>query len=64
MDYTSKINPNQSVPALIPFDRKFRHWLIELTSFKPKLLIRFIMNKPCQNKLISISCSGKINKIR
>ena len=26
---------------------KFRPWLIELTSFKPKLLIRFIMNKPC-----------------
>ena len=27
--------------------RKFRPRLIELTSFKPKLLIRFIMNKPC-----------------
>ena len=26
---------------------KFRHRLIELTSFKPKLLIRFIINKPC-----------------
>ena len=26
---------------------KFRPWLIELTNFKPKLLIRFIMNKPC-----------------
>ena len=26
---------------------KFRPWLIELTSFKPKLLIRFIMNKTC-----------------
>ena len=27
--------------------RKFRYRLIELTSFKPKLLIKFIMNKPC-----------------
>ena len=27
--------------------RKFRPWLIELTSFKSKLLIRFIMNKTC-----------------
>ena len=26
---------------------KFRPQLIELTSFKPKLLIRFIMNKTC-----------------
>ena len=26
---------------------KFRLQLLELTSFKPKLLIRFIMNKPC-----------------
>ena len=26
---------------------KFRPRLIELTSFKPKLLIRFIMNKTC-----------------
>ena len=26
---------------------KFRLRLIELTSFKPKLLIRFIMNKTC-----------------
>ena len=31
--------------ALIPLVGKFRLWLIELTSFKPKLLIRFIMNK-------------------
>ena len=38
---------NQSVLALIPLVGKFRPWLIELTSFKPKLLIRFIMNKPC-----------------
>ena len=29
----------------LPFVWKFRPWLIELTSFKPKLLIRFIMNK-------------------
>ena len=29
------------------FVRKFRPQLIELTSFKPKLLIRFIMNKTC-----------------
>ena len=29
------------------FVGKFRPRLIELTSFKPKLLIRFIMNKPC-----------------
>ena len=27
--------------------RKFRPQLIELTSFKPNLLIRFIMNKTC-----------------
>ena len=26
---------------------KFRPWLIELISFNPKLLIRFIMNKRC-----------------
>ena len=26
---------------------KFRRQLIELTNFKPKLLIRFIMNKTC-----------------
>ena len=26
---------------------KFRPRLLKLTSFKPKLLIRFIMNKPC-----------------
>ena len=26
---------------------KFRPWLIELTNFKPKFLIRFIMNKTC-----------------
>ena len=26
---------------------KFKPWLIELTSFKLKLLIKFIMNKPC-----------------
>ena len=26
---------------------KFRPRLIELTNFKPKLLIRFIMNKTC-----------------
>ena len=33
---------------ILPFDvGKFRPRLIELTSFKLKLLIRFIMNKPC-----------------
>ena len=37
---------NQSVPTLIPLVGKFRPRLIELTSFKLKLLIRFIMNKP------------------
>ena len=47
MDHTTQINPNQSVPALIPFVGKFRPQLIELTSFKSKLLIRFIMNKTC-----------------
>ena len=26
---------------------KFRPWLIELTSFKPKLLIKFIIDKTC-----------------
>ena len=29
------------------FVEKFRPQLIEITSCKPKLLIRFIMNKPC-----------------
>ena len=43
---------------------KFRPRLIELTSFKPKLLIKFIMNKSCLIKLTSISCSRKLNKIR
>ena len=47
---------------------KFRPRLIKLTSFKPKSLIRFIMNKPCKNKLTSISCQyhtvEKINKTR
>ena len=28
------------------FVGKYRPWLIELTSFKLKLLIRYIMNKP------------------
>ena len=37
---------------------KFRPQLIELTSFKSKLLIRFIMNKPCYNKQTSISCQN------
>ena len=37
---------------------KFRPWLIELTSFKPKLLIRFIRNKTCKNKQTSISCQN------
>ena len=37
---------------------KFRPQLIELTSFKPKLLIRFLMNKTCQNKQISLSCQN------
>ena len=37
---------------------KFRPRLIKLTSFKPKLLIRFIMNKTCQNKQTSISCQN------
>ena len=48
---------------------KFRSQLIELTSFKLKLLIRFIRNKTCKNKQTNInimleSCSGKINKTR
>ena len=41
--------------ALIPLVGKFRPQLIKVTSFKPKLLIRSIMNKPCSNKQISIS---------
>ena len=49
---------NQSKPVLIPFVRKFRPRLIELTSFKPKLLIRFIRNKTCKNKQTSISCQN------
>ena len=47
---------------------KFRPRLIELTSFKPKLLIRLIMNNPCSNKQTSISyqnhATEKINKTR
>ena len=48
---------------------KFRSQLIELISFKLKLLIRFIRNKTCKNKQINInimskSYSGKINKTR
>ena len=31
----------------LEFVGKYRLRLIELTSFKPKLLIRLIMNKPC-----------------
>ena len=33
--------------SLVSFVGKFRPQLVELTSFKPKLLIRFIMNKTC-----------------
>ena len=33
--------------SLVQIVGKFRLRLIELTSLKPKLLIRFIMNKPC-----------------
>ena len=47
MDHIAKINPNQSVPTLIPLIGKYGPQLIELTSFKSKLLIRFIMNKTC-----------------
>ena len=48
---------------------KFRPRLIELISFKLKLLIRFIMNKPCLNKQTSLSYQyhaqwGIVNKIR
>ena len=50
------------------FVGKFRPRLIELTSFKPKLSIRFIRNKTCKNKQTSISCQNhateKINKTR
>ena len=35
---------------------KFRFRLIELTSFKPKLLIRSIMNNHCSSKQTFISC--------
>ena len=41
-----RLKPNQSVSALIPLVGKFKPQLIELTTFKSKLLIRFIMNKP------------------
>ena len=39
---------------------KFKPRLIELTSFKPKLLIRLIMNKTCEKKKkkTSISCQN------
>ena len=43
-DHTQEIDPI-NVPALITFVGKFRPQLIELTSFNPKFLIRFIMNK-------------------
>ena len=55
-----RLNPNQSVPTLIPLYGKYRPQLIELTSFKPKLLILstgvYISHKvvSCQNQLGSI----------
>ena len=56
-----KMNENSNFRIFFPYLRvlmvemksslsyveKFRYWLIELTSFKSKLLIRFIINKPC-----------------
>ena len=54
--------------ALIPLAEKFRPLLIELTSFKPKLLIRFIMNKTCKTNKhqyhVKIMHSEKLNKTR
>ena len=47
---------------------KFRPRLIELISFKPKFLIRFIMNKTFKTNKhqyhVKIIHSGKVNKIR
>ena len=43
--------------AMITAVGKFRPRLIEITSFKPKLLI-LIMNKLCSNKQTSISCQN------
>ena len=34
-------------PGIVNVVGKFRPRLIKLTSFKPKLLIKLIMNKPC-----------------
>ena len=42
--------------ALLCSVGKFRFRLIELTSFKPKLLIRSIMNNHCSSKQTFISC--------
>ena len=39
--------PNPIPYGLVTGVGKFIPQLIELTSIKPKLLIRFIMNKPC-----------------
>ena len=36
--------------------RKFRLRLIELTSFKPKLLIRFIMDKRSEERRVGKEC--------
>ena len=40
----TNINSTTNKTKEIKFDGKFRPRLIELTSFKPKLLIRFIIN--------------------
>ena len=42
--------------------RKFISWLIELTSFKPKLLIRLIINKYQYH--VKIMHGVKVNKTR
>ena len=59
---SSLVNPqnkaHNNTRCVIKDVGKFRLKLIELKSFKPKLLIRFIINKPCLKKLTSILCQN------
>ena len=41
---STRVEVNKRKESIV---REYRPQLIELTSFKPKLLIRFIMNKTC-----------------
>ena len=67
--YVGNLYQNFNFVNNFSFVGKFRPRLIELTSFKLKLLIRFIRNKTCKNKqtninIMSKSCSGKVDITR